>query len=209
MVLITAAFQVLNVPSHIWTWSSSNWTSQNQIPIYHCSKIRRQCFKFGIYIQTESKSPNFAHHSSQSLKPQNPFPPRTLFAPIPPCLSSRRPVCTNWKLVVPPWLWSIGICAIRAVAISIHPAAQRLSSCPTSPSLIPLINRRTSHPNHSHGSSTHFDYLPTHSNFTLPSFGQAGEFDVSMQVKSPLVDRLRSRSIFLAVRVLPEYVQHG
>jgi hypothetical protein len=58
-----------------------------------------------------------------------------------------------------------------------------MPSCPTSPSLLPLINRRTSHPNHPHGSLSQFDYLPTNGSNTLmlPSFGQAGEFNATLQ----------------------------
>jgi hypothetical protein len=56
-----------------------------------------------------------------------------------------------------------------------------LPSCPTSPSLLPLIKRRSSHPNHPNGSMSQFDFLPAHNTFMPPSFGQAGEFEASLQ----------------------------
>ncbi|KII87993.1 hypothetical protein PLICRDRAFT_42569 [Plicaturopsis crispa FD-325 SS-3] len=54
-----------------------------------------------------------------------------------------------------------------------------MPSCPTSPSLMPMINRRTSHPGHDEQAMS-FDYLPSHS-YMPPSFGQGGDFESNMQ----------------------------
>ncbi|KAG9308228.1 hypothetical protein JVU11DRAFT_12246 [Chiua virens] len=36
-----------------------------------------------------------------------------------------------------------------------------MPSCPTSPSMVPMINRRTSHPDHGSSSSSQFDFVPS------------------------------------------------
>jgi hypothetical protein len=55
-----------------------------------------------------------------------------------------------------------------------------MPSCPASPSLLPMIRRRASHPHHPHASVAQFDYLPNNL-MPPPSFGQAGEFEASLQ----------------------------
>jgi hypothetical protein len=53
-------------------------------------------------------------------------------------------------------------------------------SCPTSPSLLPMISRRSAHPSHEEVVSD-FDYMPTNS-YLPQSFGQVGQFEASLQV---------------------------
>jgi hypothetical protein len=67
-----------------------------------------------------------------------------------------------------------------------------MPSCPTSPSLLPMIRRRSSHPNHPHSSIAHFDYLPN--NLMPPSFGQAGEFEASLQPPEFFSDMFTNQS---------------
>ncbi|KAL0960278.1 hypothetical protein HGRIS_011906 [Hohenbuehelia grisea] len=55
-------------------------------------------------------------------------------------------------------------------------------SCPTSPSLLPMISRRGSHPNYADDPSTStFDFMPSGDTLMPPSFGQAGQFEASLQ----------------------------
>lgn len=61
-------------------------------------------------------------------------------------------------------------------------------SCPTSPSLLPMISRRSSHPGHEDAMSN-FDYLPS-DNLMPPSFGQAGQFEASLQVSLDYVSAM-------------------
>ncbi|KII93851.1 hypothetical protein PLICRDRAFT_694943 [Plicaturopsis crispa FD-325 SS-3] len=62
---------------------------------------------------------------------------------------------------------------------TIQVASLYMPSCPASPSLMPMINRRTSHPGHDEQAMS-FDYLPSHS-YMPPSFGQGGDFVSNMQ----------------------------
>ncbi|KAF9449420.1 hypothetical protein P691DRAFT_791143 [Macrolepiota fuliginosa MF-IS2] len=57
---------------------------------------------------------------------------------------------------------------------------QMTPSCPTSPSLLPMITRRASQAGHPEDCVNNFDFLP-HDNFMPPSFGQAGHFEASLQ----------------------------
>jgi hypothetical protein len=54
-----------------------------------------------------------------------------------------------------------------------------MPSCPASPSFLPMIRRRSAHPNHPQGSMAPFDFLPN--NLMHPSFGRAGGFEASLQ----------------------------
>lgn len=61
-----------------------------------------------------------------------------------------------------------------------------MPSCPTSPSTMPMINRRSSAPGYSEESSTHFDFLPQE---TLePSSFSQGQYDpnFAVSIRSPL-----------------------
>jgi hypothetical protein len=53
-------------------------------------------------------------------------------------------------------------------------------SCPTSPSLLPMISRRSSHPGHAEDDMSNFDFLPNDT-VMAPPFGQAGPFEASIQ----------------------------
>lgn len=53
-------------------------------------------------------------------------------------------------------------------------------SCPTSPSLLPMISRRSTHPAHPEEVMSSFDYLPTNS-YMPSSFPLPGQFDTSYQ----------------------------
>lgn len=53
-------------------------------------------------------------------------------------------------------------------------------SCPTSPSLLPMISRRSAHPGHSDDPLASFDYMPSNS---FSSFPAPGQFDNSYQVR--------------------------
>jgi hypothetical protein len=66
-------------------------------------------------------------------------------------------------------------------SIQIPNVYQMTLSCPTSPSLLPMISRRSSHPGHPDEATSNFDYLPN-DNYMQPSFGQAGQFKASLQV---------------------------
>ncbi|KXN82306.1 Repressor ROX1 [Leucoagaricus sp. SymC.cos] len=58
---------------------------------------------------------------------------------------------------------------------------QMAPSCPTSPSLLPMINRHASQTGQPGDCVNHFDFLP-HENFMPPpSFGQNGHFEASLQ----------------------------
>lgn len=66
-------------------------------------------------------------------------------------------------------------------------------SCPTSPSLLPMITRRASQAGHPEDCVNNFDFLP-HDNFMPPpppSFAQAGHFEASLQVSSSSCIRSR------------------
>jgi hypothetical protein len=82
-------------------------------------------------------------------------------------------------------------------------------SCPTSPSLMPMIERRASHPGHPEGASQ-FYYLPNDNLMPPPSFPQ--DFQPSMHVRlfSSCLDSRRGRLTirFTVRRVLPQHVQH-
>ena len=55
-------------------------------------------------------------------------------------------------------------------------------SCPTSPSLLPMISRRSAHPGHPEDIMANFDYLPTNNSFAPPAFPMSGQFEASLQV---------------------------
>ena len=63
--------------------------------------------------------------------------------------------------------------------IQIPNVYQMTPSCPTSPSLLPMISRRSSHPDYAEDPLSQFDYIPN-DNF---SFGQAGQLEASLQVR--------------------------
>jgi hypothetical protein len=65
-------------------------------------------------------------------------------------------------------------------SIQIPNVYQMTPSCPTSPSLLPMISRRSTHPGHADDALSNFDYLPSDS-LMPPSFGQAGQFEASLQ----------------------------
>lgn len=83
-------------------------------------------------------------------------------------------------------------------SIQIPNVYQMTPSCPTSPSLLPMISRRSAHPGHPDDALSNFDFLPSDNSFMPPSFGQAGQFEASLQVCSkkiglaPLKLRLNS-----------------
>jgi hypothetical protein len=52
-------------------------------------------------------------------------------------------------------------------------------SCPTSPSLLPMISRRSAHPGHPEDVMSCFDYLPN--SFVQPSFPLPGQFEANLQ----------------------------
>ena len=54
-------------------------------------------------------------------------------------------------------------------------------SCPTSPSLLPMISRRSAHPGHPEEVMSSFDYLPSNS-YLASSFPVPGQFEASLQV---------------------------
>jgi hypothetical protein len=56
-------------------------------------------------------------------------------------------------------------------------------SCPTSPSLLPMISRRSAHPGHLEDPMASFDYLPS-STYVPPSYAMQGQFEASLQVRS-------------------------
>ena len=55
-------------------------------------------------------------------------------------------------------------------------------SCPTSPSLLPMISRRSAHPGHPEEVMSSFDYLPNNSYAAPPSFLVPGQFEANHQV---------------------------
>ena len=55
-------------------------------------------------------------------------------------------------------------------------------SCPTSPSLLPMISRRSAHPGHPEEVMSSFDYLPSNS-YMPSSFPVPGQFEASLQVR--------------------------
>lgn len=56
-------------------------------------------------------------------------------------------------------------------------------SCPTSPSLLPMISRRSAHPGHPEEVMCNFDFVPSQSNsYIPPSFAMPGQFEASLQV---------------------------
>jgi hypothetical protein len=55
-------------------------------------------------------------------------------------------------------------------------------SCPTSPSLLPMISRRSAHPGHPEEVMSSFDYLPNNSYVAPPSFSVPGQFEANHQV---------------------------
>lgn len=60
-----------------------------------------------------------------------------------------------------------------------------LPSCPTSPSLLPMISRRSAHPGHPEDIMANFDYLPSSNNtYMPPAFPMSGQFEASLQVSS-------------------------
>lgn len=54
-------------------------------------------------------------------------------------------------------------------------------SCPTSPSLLPMISRRSAHPGHPDEVMSSFDYLPSNSYASPPSFPVPGQFEANHQ----------------------------
>lgn len=54
-------------------------------------------------------------------------------------------------------------------------------SCPTSPSLLPMISRRAAAPGYQEEGASAFDYLPNPS-YVAPSFAMQGQFEASLQV---------------------------
>jgi hypothetical protein len=54
-------------------------------------------------------------------------------------------------------------------------------SCPTSPSLLPMISRRSAHPRHPDEVMSSFDYFPSNS-YAAPSFPAPGQFEANLQV---------------------------
>jgi len=54
-----------------------------------------------------------------------------------------------------------------------------MPSCPTSPSMVPIMTRRSSHPGHSEERPTHFDFLPDES-LIPPSFSQQGAYEANL-----------------------------
>jgi len=65
-----------------------------------------------------------------------------------------------------------------------------MPSCPTSPSLLPMISRRASHPDHMDSSASQFDFLPSSSGLPHQRFSQPNVFDVSTRVATELYLRL-------------------
>lgn len=53
-------------------------------------------------------------------------------------------------------------------------------SCPSSPSLLPMISRRAAHPGHQENPMSSFDYLPS-STYLPPSYAMQGQFEASLQ----------------------------
>jgi hypothetical protein len=56
-------------------------------------------------------------------------------------------------------------------------------SCPTSPSLLPMISRRSAHPGHPEEVMSSFDYLPNNSYAAPQSFPLPAQFEANHQVK--------------------------
>lgn len=54
-------------------------------------------------------------------------------------------------------------------------------SCPTSPSLLPMISRRSAHPGHPEDVMSNFDFKPS-ANYAPPSFSTPNQFEASFQV---------------------------
>jgi hypothetical protein len=55
-------------------------------------------------------------------------------------------------------------------------------SCPTSPSLLPMISRRSAHPGHPDDAMSSFDYLPNSNAYIPPpSYAMSGQFEASLQ----------------------------
>ncbi|TFK63608.1 hypothetical protein BDN72DRAFT_861977 [Pluteus cervinus] len=68
-------------------------------------------------------------------------------------------------------------------SIQIPNVYQLTPSCPTSPSLLPMISRRSGHPHHSPlEEQPLFDYMPATDGFVPPpqSFGQAGQLEATI-----------------------------
>lgn len=84
-------------------------------------------------------------------------------------------------------------------SIQIPNVYQMTPSCPTSPSLLPMISRRSSHPDHTEDPMSNFDFHPDESFMQPSSFGQ---FEASLQVRLQLVFVARKSDILnLVVRV--------
>lgn len=64
-------------------------------------------------------------------------------------------------------------------SIQVPNVYQLTPSCPTSPSLLPMISRRSAHPGHSDDPLANFDYMPTN---RFSSFPAPNQFDSSFQV---------------------------
>ncbi|KAF8954179.1 hypothetical protein BDZ97DRAFT_514398 [Flammula alnicola] len=57
-----------------------------------------------------------------------------------------------------------------------------IPSCPTSPSLLPMISRRSAHPGHPDEATFSFDYLPNNNAYIPPpSDAMSGQFEASLQ----------------------------
>ncbi|PPQ90324.1 hypothetical protein CVT25_007726 [Psilocybe cyanescens] len=60
------------------------------------------------------------------------------------------------------------------------PNVYHMTPCPTSPSLLPMISRRSAFPGHPEDSASSFDYIPNNS-FVPPSYAMSGQFEASLQ----------------------------
>ncbi|PPQ70612.1 hypothetical protein CVT24_000685 [Panaeolus cyanescens] len=68
-------------------------------------------------------------------------------------------------------------------SIQVPNVYQFTPSCPTSPSLLPMISRRSAHPGHQEPVDilSNFDYVPNNS-YVPPSFSVPGQFEATLQV---------------------------
>lgn len=75
-----------------------------------------------------------------------------------------------------------------------------MPSCPTSPSLLPMISRRASHPDHVDSSASQFDFLPSSNGMSQQHFSQSDVFDVSTRLASeqgtPADKRQKAREFY-------------
>ncbi|KAF8986755.1 hypothetical protein BDQ17DRAFT_634751 [Cyathus striatus] len=59
------------------------------------------------------------------------------------------------------------------------PTVYMTPSCPTSPSLLPMISRRSSHAGNPEDAMSNFDFIPNN-NYLSPAYGQAGSMDSNL-----------------------------